>query len=321
MTALLRPMLATAGALPPAWEDAAYSYEMKWDGVRAIVYVDGTAARVVSRNDRDVTASYPETAALGRALGGRSGVLDGEIVAFDEAGRPSFGVLQHRMHVTDPAQVRALRRSTPVTFLAFDLLRLDGRETLTLPYDDRRALLDGLADLGPGAGVPPAFLGGGPDALATSTAQGLEGVVAKRRDSPYEPGRRSRAWVKVKHVRMQEVVVAGWKPGQGRRAGGIGSLLLGVHDDGGLVYVGNVGTGFSDAVLAELGRRLAALAQDGSPFAAELPRADSRDAQWVTPRLVGEVAFGEWTRDGRLRHPTWRGLRPDKEPQDVRREP
>jgi bifunctional non-homologous end joining protein LigD len=321
VTALIRPMLAVAGTLPPAWEDDAYAYEMKWDGVRAVVYVDRDGTRVMSRNDRDVTGSYPEVAALAPTTGARTYVLDGEIVAFDDRGRPSFGVLQQRMHVTSAAQVHELRRRVPVMFLAFDVLRLDGRDTMGLAYDQRRQLLEGLGDLGGCAQAPPAFSGDGAAARATSTAQRLEGVIAKRRSSAYEPGRRSRAWLKVKHVRTQEVVVAGWKPGQGRRAGGIGSLLLGVPGaDGQLEYAGHVGTGFTAGMLTDLQRQLSGLVRRTSPFAQTVPRADARDARWVEPRLVGEVAFTEWTRDGRLRHPSWRGLRPDKGLGDVRRE-
>jgi bifunctional non-homologous end joining protein LigD len=170
---------------------------------------------------------------------------------------------------------------------------------------------------GPHWQVPPWFHGGGASALATSRAQGLEGIVAKQLASVYESGRRSTAWRKVKHVNMQEVVVGGWKPGSGRREGSIGSLLLGIPADGGLRYVGHVGTGFTDAMLDDLGRQLRKLERRTSPFAEPLPRADAKDAHWVTPRLVGEVAYGEWTRDDRLRHPSWRGLRPDKDPADV----
>jgi bifunctional non-homologous end joining protein LigD len=163
----------------------------------------------------------------------------------------------------------------------------------------------------------PAFDGGGADVLRASREQGMEGVVAKRRDSVYEPGRRSPAWRKIKHVNTQEVVVGGWRPGGGRRQGRIGSLMLGIPGAGGLRYVGQVGTGFSDALLEDLGRRLAGLACPSSPFDGPLPSAIARVAHWVRPDLVGEVAFAEWTGDGLLRQPSWRGLRPDKSPGDV----
>ena len=311
-------MLATAGELPSAADEEAWAFEMKWDGVRAIVYVDGDV-RVLTRNDREVGATYPELRGLADVLAGTPVVLDGEIVALDEAGRPSFGQLQARMHVQHPSS--ALRTQVPVSLLVFDVLHVGGEPQLSTTYDRRRALLEDLGLAGPSWATPPAFEGDGAAALDASRAQGLEGVLAKRRVSTYLPGRRSRDWIKVKHIRMQEVVVGGWSPGEGRRAGGLGSLLLGVPDDRGrLVYAGHVGTGFSDRVLADLMTRLTALEQPAPPFADEVPRAHAKGARWVAPVLVGEVAFSEWTRDGRMRHPTWRGLRPDKEPGEVRRE-
>ena len=318
---LVRPMLATAGELPPAQDEQRWAFEMKWDGVRAMVYSGGGAVRVMTRNDREVAGSYPELARVGDLLGGLPAVVDGEIVALDAGGRPDFGLLQQRMHVVGANQVRALAERVPVAYLAFDVVYLDGRDTLALPYDERRELLDSLGLDGPGIAVPPAFGGNGSAALAASHQRRLEGVVAKRRDSRYEPGRRSRAWVKAKHVRTQEVLIGGWRPGSGSREGKIGSLLVGIPGPAGLRYVGHVGTGFSEAALAELGLQLARLARRTSPFSPQLARTDSRDAVWVAPRLVGEVAFSEWTKDGRLRHPAWRGLRPDKDPEDVVSEP
>jgi bifunctional non-homologous end joining protein LigD len=316
---LTRPMLASPGVLPPPEQEQRWAFEMKWDGVRAVVYLDRGDLRVLTRNDREVAATYPELAGLAHQLRDRRMIVDGEVVAFDEAGRPSFGELQARMHVRAPG--RALLDRVPVSLLVFDLLHVDGTSLVGAPYDERRSALEELDLAGDRWAVPPAFDGQGAEALAASKAQGLEGVLAKRHDSVYLPGRRSPYWIKVKHVRMQEVVVGGWSPGAGRRQGGIGSLLLGVPDqDGRLVYAGHVGTGFSDRVLADLGTRLRAAERSTSPFAEEVPRAHAKDAHWVTPRLVGEVTFSEWTRDGMMRHPSWRGLRPDKDPQDVRRE-
>ncbi|MDP9396382.1 MAG: non-homologous end-joining DNA ligase [Actinomycetota bacterium] len=314
---LVRPMMAEPGDLPVGAAAERWGYEMKWDGVRAVLYADGGRVRVLSRSDRDVTGSYPEMRALGRALGSTQVVLDGELVAVDELGRPSFGRLQQRMHVTNASQLRRLTSDVPVTFFAFDVLHLEGRPALRLPYDARRELLESLALDGQHWQTPPGFVGDGEAALATSRAAGLEGVVAKRRDSPYEPGRRSPLWRKVKILRTQEVVIGGWKPGEGRRAGGIGSLLLGVRRDQGLVYAGHVGTGFTAGMLADLARLLRPLERATSPFAGPVPALHARGAHWVTPALVGEVEFGEWTRDGMLRHPSWRGLRPDKEPGEV----
>ncbi len=318
---LIRPMLATPGTLPAPDQAEQWAYEMKWDGIRAVLYVEGGRVRVMTRNDRDVTGTYPELQALGEALGSRQCVLDGEIIAFDEDGRSSFAALQPRMHLTKAAQVRRLAEQVPVVYLAFDLLHLDGHSTLELPYRDRRELLEVLELAGRNWQTPPYFPGTGEAALGVSRDQGLEGIVAKRLQSRYESGRRSPSWLKVKTFRTQEVVVGGWKPGSGRRAGGVGSLLVGVNGPEGLVYAGKVGTGFTQQMLDDAGRTLRPLERKTSPFAGALPREVTRDAHWVTPRLVGEVAFTEWTRDGRLRAPSWRGWRADKDPAEVVREP
>ena len=214
---LVRPMLASPGVLPPAEQEQRWAFEMKWDGVRAVVYLDRGDLRVLTRNDREVAATYPELAGLAHQLRDRRLILDGEVVAFDEAGRPSFGELQARMHVRAPGRV--LLNRVPVSLLVFDLLHVDGTSLVGAPYDERRAALEGLDLAADRGAVPPAFDGQGADALAVSKAQGLEGVLAKRHDSVYLPGRRSPYWIKVKHVRMQEVVVGGWSPGAGRREG------------------------------------------------------------------------------------------------------
>jgi bifunctional non-homologous end joining protein LigD len=313
------PMMATLHeVLPP--DDDPWGYEMKWDGVRAVVYVDGGRPRAMSRNDIDITGTYPELRAMAESMGATQAVLDGELVAFDAAGRPSFERLQPRMHVGSESQVRRLMKSIPVTYLVFDLLYLDGRSTLSLPYEQRRELLESLELDGPSWKTPPAWFGDGAAVLAAAAEQGLEGVVAKRRGSEYRPGKRADTWVKVKNLRTQEVIVGGWKPGEGRRAGMIGSLLLGIPENGVLTYAGKVGTGFTESALRELQRHLAPLEVDSPPFAGAVPAADARLAHWVSPEVVGEVRFAEWTRDGRLRHPAWRGLRPDKSPEDVVRE-
>lgn len=313
---LIAPMLATPG--PLLGDDEAWAYEMKWDGVRLVLYIAGGRVRALTRNERDVTSTYPELHALAASLGTRQLVLDGEVVATDADGRISFGALQPRMHVTRPG--KALLTTAPVTYLAFDVLHLDGASLLETPYVQRRELLAGLKLRGPHWSTPPYFAGSGEEAVATSRAQHLEGVVAKRLSSKYLPGKRSKDWLKVKNVRTQEVVVGGWRPGAGRREGRIGSLLLGVPGPAGLEYVGHVGTGFTDAVLDDLTARLRRTERKTSPFANPLPRPHAKDAHWVTPRLVGEVQFGEWTPDGLLRHPSWRGLRADKAGSDVVRE-
>jgi len=314
----LKPMLATLGELPS--DDANWAYEMKWDGVRALVTVEGGRIAITSRNGNDVTVSYPELRGLGEQLGTTQVLLDGEIVSFDDAGRPSFERLQQRMHIATAAAARRLAESVPAVYLVFDLLHLDGRSLLDLPYTGRRELLDDLELAGASWQTPPVFEGDGAHAVQASKQQGLEGVMAKRLESRYLPGRRTRDWVKVKNIQTQEVVIGGWRPGQGRRAGTVGSLLMGLPTADGLRYIGQVGTGFTDAALDEMAAQLKRLARKTSPFSPDVPRADARDAQWVTPRLVGEVAFGEWTSDDRLRHPSWRGLRPDKSPDEVVRE-
>jgi bifunctional non-homologous end joining protein LigD len=311
------PMLATTGTLPE--DDGRWSYEVKWDGVRALVAVEGGRITLTSRNGNDVTAAYPELRGLGLVLGSTQVLLDAEVVAFDAAGRPDFGRLQARMHARKPGA--ALVRDTPVTLLAFDVLHLDGRSLLDLPYDERRAVLEALSIAGDRWQVPPAFPGDGQAVMDATRAQGMEGVVAKRRDSRYQPGRRSDCWLKVKHVRRQSAVVVGWKPGEGGRAGRLGSLLLAIHDgsghdDDGLVYAGHVGTGFSAATLRLLGERLAPLRR-ASPALRDVPREHARSAVWVDPVLVCDVEFTEWTRDGRLRHPSYKGLRDDLDPKDV----
>ena len=313
LPAHVAPMLAVPEVLPSG---EGWAFEFKWDGVRAVAYVEGGRTRLLSRNDRDITVSYPDLRHIGEQLGSRDAVLDGEIVALDDAGRPSFGRLQARMHVADAAKARRLAAEVPVAYLVFDLMFLDGHSLLDEPYTERRHALESLALGGPGLAVPPSFTGGGDDVMAAAVEQGLEGVLAKRLDSPYRPGRRSREWVKVKHLRTQEVVIVGWAPGQGRRRDAIGALLMGVPGNEGLVYAGRVGTGFTDAMLGELHRQLAPL-ERVTPPVADVPRAQAANVHWVEPRLVGEVVFSERTADGRLRQPSWRGLRPDKDPEAV----
>ncbi|HEU4658216.1 MAG TPA: DNA ligase D [Capillimicrobium sp.] len=315
MPETLVPMLAKAGHLPPASEADRWAFEIKWDGVRALVFSEPGRIRLLSRNGRDVTGGYPELRPLNRALSHHSAILDGEIVAFDADGRPSFGRLQQRMHVRGESQVRRLAKDHPVVLVLFDLLWLDGHSLMGLPYDERRAWLEALELTGPAWQTPAAHHGDGAALLQATAAQGLEGLIAKRRDSVYEPGRRTTCWIKVKNVNRQEVVIAGWEPGEGRRENRIGALVVGVHDEPGgpLRYAGKVGTGFTEAMLDELRARLEPLRTDERPFG----RSGPRKAIWVRPELLAEVEFTEWTSDGMLRHPSFKGLRDDKPADDV----
>lgn len=316
----LLPMLATSGTLPSG--DTGWAFEMKWDGLRALALISGGKVRLTSRTGRDITLVYPELAGLAAAADAQQAVLDGEIVAFGDGAWPDFEALQQRMNISTAAQASTLAASVPVSFLAFDLLWLDGRPLLDEPYVRRRELLDGLGLDGGSWQVPPAFIGeSGADIQAVSRQQRLEGVMAKRLQSRYDPGRRTTSWRKIKNVRRQEVVIGGWKPGEGGRAGWIGSLLVGVYEHGELVYSGHVGTGFTQQTLQMLGQRLAPLRRDDPPFAGTIPPGDARFAQWVDPELVAEVAFADWTKSGRLRAPSYKGLRNDKDATEVVREP
>jgi bifunctional non-homologous end joining protein LigD len=313
------PMLATLGDVRDVDDEDDWAFEMKWDGIRAIATIDHGAVRLTSRNGKDLTAAYPELSELGRAVSAETATVDGEIVALDNRGRPDFGLLQTRMNLSTRSDVDRAARSAPARFMAFDLLAIDDRSLLGASYDERRARLESV--LAPGRSrriqVPPAVHEGVERAIAVSRDLGLEGVVAKRRSAAYEPGKRSRSWIKIKHHRTQEVVIGAWRPGHGRRASSLGSILVGVPEGSGFRYVGRVGTGFSDRQLDDLRSTLDRHAQ-GSPSLDGVPGADSADAHWVAPVLVGEVEFAEWTIGGRLRQPSWRGRRPDKSPADIR---
>ncbi len=314
------PMLARIGDLPA--DDGAWAYEMKWDGLRALAYIGGGRVRLMSRTGQDLTQDYPELGGLGAAVGRRQAVLDGEIVALGEDSWPDFERLQQRMNARKPGLAQRLAPQVPVTYLAFDLLHLDGRPLLDEPYRARRALLEELDLQGPRWQTPPSFTGeAGADVRAVSVQHGLEGIVAKRLASRYEPGRRTGSWRKIKNLQQQEVVVGGWKPGEGVRAGRFGSLLIGVQGAGGLEYAGHVGTGFSQQALDMLWQRLTPLRRATSPFASPVPPEHARPAVWVEPALVIDVAFTGWTSAGRMRAPTYRGLRVDKDPAEVIREP
>jgi bifunctional non-homologous end joining protein LigD len=302
----LAPMLATHGSVA-ALKAGQWAFEGKWDGYRLLVEADHGTVALRSRSGRDVTKEYPQFASLAEDLADHHVVLDGEAVALNKSGVPSFNEMQNR------------GRGTKVQFWAFDLLYLDGRSLLRAKYTDRRKLLETLA----GACnliVPDLLPGDGAEALEHSREHGWEGVVAKKRDSSYQPGRRSASWIKDKNWNTQEVVIGGWRAGEGGRTSGIGALLMGIPSAGGLHFAGRVGTGFTERDLANLKRTLAPLHTDQSPFDAKLSAADAKGVTFVEPVLVGEVRYSEWTPDNRLRQSSWRGLRTDKLPSEVVRE-
>jgi bifunctional non-homologous end joining protein LigD len=315
MPSRLSPMLARGGALPP--DEERWGFEVKWDGIRTILLCDHGHLELQGRNFTDFTPRYPEVRELARGLGARRVILDGEIVAFDDAGRPSFERLQSRMHLASDSAVRRRMRDIPATYVAFDLLYLDGHSTTSLPYEDRRELLEALDLEGPAWRAPAYHRGEGGALLAATRKLGIEGIVAKRLDSPYEPGRRSSGWVKVKNVCEADVVVGGWAPGEGRRSGRVGALVAGLYENGELSYVGKVGTGFTDRTLAILERELRPLRRDSSPFRGRQP---PKGAIFAEPRLVARVELREWTKSGTMRAPSFKGLRDDIDPQDCTRE-
>jgi len=320
--AAVAPMLATS-ATPALARSTAQRWgqwaEMKWDGVRAVGSWEGGMLRLYARRGTDITARYPELTAADIGLDAGAAVVDGEIVALDAAGRPSFARLQARMHLTGARQIDAERRRTPVRYHVFDILALDGEDLAPRPLRERRALLERIAaSTAAEVVVPPVFDDVG-DALETAQRLALEGIVVKDPASGYRRGARSDQWLKVKLTRTQEVVIGGIRPGRGGRTGQIGSLLLGIPDGEGLRYVGRVGSGFSESTLERLQEVLEPLRTDADPFVG-VPAADARDALWVRPDVVGEVEFAEFSPGGALRHARWRGLRPDKAPSEVRRE-
>jgi DNA ligase D-like protein (predicted ligase)/DNA ligase D-like protein (predicted polymerase)/DNA ligase D-like protein (predicted 3'-phosphoesterase) len=300
----LAPMLATEGSIDKL-KSTQWAFEGKWDGYRVLVDANHGQLNLRSRSGRDVTDEYPQFDALAADLADHHVILDGEAVALDASGVPSFGEMQNRA------------RSTRVEYWAFDILHLDGRSLLRAKYSDRRRLLEALAEAG-GLIVPDQLPGDGPEAMEYARKHRWEGVVAKKRDSTYQAGRRSSSWIKDKIWNTQEVVIGGWRQGEGGRSSGIGALMLGIPEDGGLQFVGRVGTGFTEKDLTMLKGMLKPLETDKSPFNTRLPTQDAKGVTFVRPELVGEVRYSERTSDGRLRQPSWRGLRPDKEPDEVK---
>ncbi|MEZ3161796.1 ATP-dependent DNA ligase [Microbacterium sp. BWT-B31] len=325
-TAQFRPMLATSATAGIAreaarrWSSGGGAWaEVKWDGMRALGFWDGERLHLRARSGNDITAKYPELTRVDAGLGPTPALVDGEIVALDAHGRPSFPRLQSRMNLAKPREIERESARTPVHYYLFDVLTHGTTDAAALPLAERRQILEPLAhDAIAAITVPPVF-DDVDEALAASRRFGLEGVVVKNPASPYRRGIRSEDWLKVKLTRTQEVVIGGIRPGKGNRAHQIGSLLVGVPDGDVLRYAGRVGSGFSDSTLATLSEVLTPLRRDVDPFVG-VPAADAADALWVQPRLVGEVEFAEFTPAGILRMARWRGLRPDKSPAEVRRE-
>ncbi|MDF3146717.1 MULTISPECIES: ATP-dependent DNA ligase [unclassified Streptomyces] len=313
---LIPPMLATPGNLPPAAQDARWAYETKQDGQRAVVYLEGDGSLLLrARSGEDITAAYPELEPLGGALGTTRAVLDGEILALDEQGRADFQLLQSRMGLAhSPTRAARMAAQTPVHLVLFDVMHLTDRSLITLPYTRRRGRLEELGLSGPYWSTPGALVGHGAEALRATREHGLEGLVCKRLDSVYEPGVRSRAWIKIRNMRTEDVIVGGWLPGKGRLTGLPGAVLVGQRAAGRLRYVGGVGTGWSETERTQLAELLRASETDTCPFD---PAPRVAGARWVLPRLVGEVRFSVRTRSGMLRQPSWLRLRPDLAPQDA----
>jgi bifunctional non-homologous end joining protein LigD len=322
----LDPMLAKPGEVPESDGDGdSWAYEIKWDGVRVLGYADRGKWCMLSRRLEDVSARYPELEGIAEALSDHSAILDGEVVALDQEGRPRFQLIQSRMGLTSPAMIKSRVKQQPVDYVIFDLLHLDGRSVRDLPYLERRDLLDGLGLDGPRWRTPRYRHGGGADLLEAARRQGLEGIVAKRADSPYRPGKRTGEWIKTRVWRRQEFVIGGYIPGEGRRSKRVGSLLVGYYDERGegqrLRFAGGVGSGLKEDDLDFLTRELGKRERPASPFDVGKPTGPrAKLAVWCEPELVCEVSWTEWTNEGTLRQPAFKGMRDDKDPREVVKE-
>lgn len=323
----MRPMLATPGdpgAGPPA--GPGWAHEIKWDGIRLLADVSAGALRLLTRGGRDIAPAFPELQALGALADDL--LLDGEAVALLD-GRPSFSHVVERVHTSTPAAAQRLSRSRPATYVAFDLLRLDGLDLTPLPWSARRQALEEVLQDVPRTQLSPVFEDGA-QLLAATREQGLEGVLSKRRDAAYRPGERSGAWLKFPHRQLTSVVVGGWNPQTGT-ADRLGAVHVGVPVDDGtgrpargpdgalrLAYLGRVGSGLAGRAGERLRSRLAELARSDHPFTTELPRAETRGATWLAPEVVIDVAsLGLTPGDGRLRQPSFQGERDDLAPADL----
>jgi bifunctional non-homologous end joining protein LigD len=316
MPTQVRPMLARLAAHVPE-PDQGWAYEFKWDGIRGIVLSQTGSLRIVTRNQEEVTRRYPELRALTDALGSHAVVLDGELVALGPNGVPRFEELQQRMGLNSETEIRRKMKDVPVYYMIFDLLYLDGRNLMGRPYEERRQRLRELSLAGPSWQTPDHQVGHGAAMLEASRSSGLEGIIAKRLDSVYEEGKRPTTWLKIKNHLRQELVVAGWEEGEGRRQGVPGSLLVGYWEGDRFVYAGKVGTGFTEAMLRQLHELMKPLERDTSPFDVGQP---PPRVHFIEPKLVGEFEFADWTDEGKVRAGVFKGLRADKDPREVVRE-
>jgi bifunctional non-homologous end joining protein LigD len=308
------PMLATlTGA---AFDDPEWGFEPKWDGIRALA-ICGEDTRLISRNYHDITVAYPELHRLQNQVVALDAMLDGEIVAFD-GGVPSFQRLQQRMHLREEKRVEQMASQIPVAFMVFDVLWIDGRDLTGLPLLERRRVLEEAIVPSDQIQVSPMVEGNGVALFQAAAEQGLEGIMAKRLSSLYQPGARSRDWLKVKVTFDADVVIIGWTDGEGQREGSLGSLVMAVYDGEELRYVGNVGTGFGKGTLQDVLEQLQALDRTERPFSPEVMRSNPvlGRAHWVTPSLVAKVEHRQLTSAGRLRSPSFQGFREDKGPKE-----
>jgi len=325
MPTLIDPMLAVLSELPE--NPARYSFEFKWDGVRALCFWDGKTLRLQGRAGNDITARYPELHQIGEAIGSERAILDGEIVALDEVDRPSFALLQQRMHLSDARSIARVSKQIPVLYVIFDLLYVGRRSLMDRPLIARRAALEELTLAGASWQVSPAHVGDGQSMLQTARKNQLEGIVAKELESTYEPGRRSPAWRKIKIVQRQEFVVGGWTTGNKGR--GLGAMLVGYFDQDKFRYAGKVGSGFTRLSLAEMETRLRPLARNCNPFSEPVPGAGLAPGRWtrstgtvhfVEAATIVEVEYRRWPPGGLIQQAAFKGVRTDKRARDVGKE-
>ena len=315
----IRPMLATLIDKP--FDDDNWLYEVKWDGYRAVVFLDGKSVRLISRNQNDLTAAYPELRDIPKWVKATTAILDGEIVALDEQGRPSFSLMQQRTGVGEGGRrIRRTRVDIPIAYYAFDLLYLDGYDLMQVDLEARKQRLSEIVSANELLRYSDHYIGQGTALFQAAAQRGLEGIVAKRRNSCYEQ-KRSSEWLKIKIVRRQECVVGGYTDPRGSREN-FGSLVLGLYDDQGrLIPVGQAGSGFTEQTHAQVWERLHKLETDRSPFFGKVE--SDRRVHYLKPELVAEIKFTEWTHEGqsggvKMRAPVFQGLRFDKKPSECR---